>query len=158
MGIIALFTGGHTYRQAHTHTQYPEHTNTLLANLQCCLCNYWMVNSYVFERCNSVSQQLGIDKALCHLIFTKDNKYTYNGYIPWLFFCWKVHWNSKDKCIFPCTCTLKKWFVLKVRTAATAATAPASDLVEVFVDGTPVMVEPGTTVLQVKHVADQYID
>lgn len=33
------------------------------------------------------------------------------------------------------------------RTAATA-TAPASNLLEVFVDGTPVMVEPGTTVLQ----------
>ncbi|XP_027146684.1 NADH-ubiquinone oxidoreductase 75 kDa subunit, mitochondrial [Larimichthys crocea] len=35
--------------------------------------------------------------------------------------------------------------VLEGRTAATAA---ASNLVEVFVDGTPVMVEPGTTVLQ----------
>ncbi|XP_036396117.1 NADH-ubiquinone oxidoreductase 75 kDa subunit, mitochondrial-like isoform X2 [Megalops cyprinoides] len=34
-----------------------------------------------------------------------------------------------------------------VRTAATAAAA-ASNLVEVFVDGKPVMVEPGTTVLQ----------
>ncbi|XP_044073860.1 NADH-ubiquinone oxidoreductase 75 kDa subunit, mitochondrial-like isoform X1 [Siniperca chuatsi] len=33
------------------------------------------------------------------------------------------------------------------RTAATA-TAPASNLLEVFVDGEPVMVEPGTTVLQ----------
>lgn len=38
--------------------------------------------------------------------------------------------------------------VLKARTAATA-TAPASNLLEVFVDGNPVMVEPGTTVLQV---------
>ncbi|KAG9335578.1 hypothetical protein JZ751_004482 [Albula glossodonta] len=37
-----------------------------------------------------------------------------------------------------------------VRTAATAApaAAPASNLLEVFVDGKPVMVEPGTTVLQ----------
>lgn len=46
---------------------------------------------------------------------------------------------------------LKKYFVLEARTAATA-TAPASNLLEVFVDGTPVMVEPGTTVLQVKGV------
>lgn len=30
-----------------------------------------------------------------------------------------------------------------------AATAAASNLVEVFVDGKPLMVEPGTTVLQV---------
>lgn len=42
-------------------------------------------------------------------------------------------------------------FVLEARTAATAI-APASNLLEVFVDGTPVMVEPGTTVLQVMHV------
>ncbi|KAM4608879.1 NADH-ubiquinone oxidoreductase 75 kDa subunit, mitochondrial isoform 1-T1 [Polymixia lowei] len=35
-----------------------------------------------------------------------------------------------------------------VRTAATAAAAAASNLFEVFVDGKPVMVEPGTTVLQ----------
>ena len=44
------------------------------------------------------------------------------------------------------------WFlsVLEVRTAATAtATAAAPNLLEVFVDGNPVMVEPGTTVLQV---------
>lgn len=42
------------------------------------------------------------------------------------------------------------WFlsVLEVRTAATA-TAAAPNLLEVFVDGNPVMVEPGTTVLQV---------
>ncbi len=38
--------------------------------------------------------------------------------------------------------------VLEARTAATA-TAAASNLLEVFVDGKPVMVEPGTTVLQV---------
>lgn len=38
--------------------------------------------------------------------------------------------------------------VFQVRTAATA-TAAASNLVEVFVDGKPIMVEPGTTVLQV---------
>lgn len=50
---------------------------------------------------------------------------------------------------------LKKCFVFKARTAATA-TAPASNLLEVFVDGTPVMVEPGTTVLQVKHMKEQY--
>lgn len=36
--------------------------------------------------------------------------------------------------------------VPKVRTTATAA---ASNLLEVFVDGVSVMVEPGTTVLQV---------
>ncbi|XP_010893227.2 NADH-ubiquinone oxidoreductase 75 kDa subunit, mitochondrial isoform X1 [Esox lucius] len=35
-----------------------------------------------------------------------------------------------------------------VRTVATAAPAAVSNLVEVFVDGKPVMVEPGTTVLQ----------
>ncbi|KAM9850657.1 NADH-ubiquinone oxidoreductase 75 kDa subunit, mitochondrial-like [Aulostomus maculatus] len=34
------------------------------------------------------------------------------------------------------------------RSAATAAPAAASNLIEVFVDGNPVMVEPGTTVLQ----------
>ncbi|KAM9347416.1 NADH-ubiquinone oxidoreductase 75 kDa subunit, mitochondrial-like [Symphorus nematophorus] len=34
------------------------------------------------------------------------------------------------------------------RTAATATAAAASNLLEVFVDGKPVMVEPGTTVLQ----------
>lgn len=40
--------------------------------------------------------------------------------------------------------------MLEARAAATAsATAAASNLLEVFVDGMPVMVEPGTTVLQV---------
>ena len=38
--------------------------------------------------------------------------------------------------------------VFSVRSVATPA---ASNLVEVFVDGKPVMVEPGTTVLQVEH-------
>lgn len=38
--------------------------------------------------------------------------------------------------------------MLEARTAATA-TAAADNLLEVFVDGTPVVVEPGTTVLQV---------
>lgn len=54
--------------------------------------------------------------------------------------------------------SIKTGFVLKrflsvneARTAATAtaAAAAASNLLEVFVDGIPVMVEPGTTVLQV---------
>lgn len=40
--------------------------------------------------------------------------------------------------------------MLEARAAATAtATAAANNLLEVFVDGMPVMVEPGTTVLQV---------
>lgn len=39
---------------------------------------------------------------------------------------------------------------ISVRTAATAA-APASNHIEVFIDGKPIMVEPGTTVLQVTH-------
>lgn len=43
---------------------------------------------------------------------------------------------------------LKVNLTLSVRTAATA-TATASNLIEVFVDGKPIMVEPGTTVLQV---------
>lgn len=47
-------------------------------------------------------------------------------------------------------CGIILWFnffsVPKVRTTATAA---ASNLLEVFVDGVSVMVEPGTTVLQV---------
>lgn len=38
--------------------------------------------------------------------------------------------------------------MLEARAVATA-TAAASNLLEVFVDGVPVMVEPGTTVLQV---------
>lgn len=33
-----------------------------------------------------------------------------------------------------------------------AAAAAATNLVEVFVDGDPIMVEPGTTVLQVPRV------
>lgn len=39
--------------------------------------------------------------------------------------------------------------VHEARTATTATAAAASNLLEVFVDGIPVMVEPGTTVLQV---------
>lgn len=54
-----------------------------------------------------------------------------------------VHINDDNIDIFALKCFLS---VLEGRTAATAA---ASNLVEVFVDGTPVMVEPGTTVLQV---------
>uniref|UniRef100_A0A3P9ANQ9 NADH-ubiquinone oxidoreductase 75 kDa subunit, mitochondrial n=1 Tax=Esox lucius TaxID=8010 RepID=A0A3P9ANQ9_ESOLU len=41
-----------------------------------------------------------------------------------------------------------RWRVTLIRTVATAAPAAVSNLVEVFVDGKPVMVEPGTTVLQ----------
>ncbi|KAG7227618.1 hypothetical protein INR49_005433 [Caranx melampygus] len=44
----------------------------------------------------------------------------------------------------------------KARTAATA-TAAASNLVEVFVDGKPIMVEPGTTVLQACEKAGMQI-
>ncbi|XP_040913040.1 NADH-ubiquinone oxidoreductase 75 kDa subunit, mitochondrial-like [Toxotes jaculatrix] len=43
------------------------------------------------------------------------------------------------------------------RTAATAAAAAASNLVEVFVDGKPIMVEPGTTVLQACEKAGMQI-
>lgn len=39
--------------------------------------------------------------------------------------------------------------VPEVRPASTATAAAASNLLEVFVDGKTVMVEPGTTVLQV---------
>lgn len=35
--------------------------------------------------------------------------------------------------------------------ACSVATAAASNLIEVFVDGNPVTVEPGTTVLQVTN-------
>lgn len=54
-------------------------------------------------------------------------------------------WHSVKK-------VLRNWALIyfmhvTVRTAATAA----SNLVEVFVDGKPVMVEPGTTVLQVSE-------
>uniref|UniRef100_A0A3P8U0Z3 Uncharacterized protein n=1 Tax=Amphiprion percula TaxID=161767 RepID=A0A3P8U0Z3_AMPPE len=45
---------------------------------------------------------------------------------------------------------------VKARTAATA-TAAASNLLEVFVDGKPVMVEPGTTVLQACEKAGMQI-
>lgn len=39
----------------------------------------------------------------------------------------------------------------EARTASTAAPAATTNLLEVFVDGKPVMVEPGTTVLQVAY-------
>lgn len=40
--------------------------------------------------------------------------------------------------------------LITVRTSVRAS----SNLVEVFVDGKPVMVEPGTTVLQVRSITD----
>lgn len=42
-----------------------------------------------------------------------------------------------------------KYFLSLLEARTATATAAASNLVEVFVDGQPVMVEPGTTVLQV---------
>ncbi|XP_071331033.1 NADH-ubiquinone oxidoreductase 75 kDa subunit, mitochondrial isoform X1 [Trachinotus anak] len=48
--------------------------------------------------------------------------------------------------LFPAAIT--KGGAAATNNARSAATAAASNLVEVFVDGTPIMVEPGTTVLQ----------
>lgn len=44
---------------------------------------------------------------------------------------------------------VSQYFYFSVPKVRTTATAAAPNLLEVFVDGTPVMVEPGTTVLQV---------
>ncbi|TMS06551.1 NADH-ubiquinone oxidoreductase 75 kDa subunit, mitochondrial [Larimichthys crocea] len=52
-----------------------------------------------------------------------------------------------SRSLFP-TAITKGGAAAAANNGRTAATAAASNLVEVFVDGTPVMVEPGTTVLQ----------